>query len=194
MEKLCTKCGITKDKEKDFYCKNGYYWSPCKKCHNDYDKTPVRKEKKRQHRAAYRAANPQKMYELYRAWKEKYPEGAREQYLKFRFKMSLQEYKDMLAAEGGVCFICRRPEEDKRRFSVDHDHRCCPKNEGKTCGQCVRGLLCQNCNALLGFAQDNLEILARAQDYLKRYARTPKTDAGNERQAGAILEQVPVSG
>lgn len=33
-------------------------------------------------------------------------------------------------------------------FSVDHDHGCCPGE--KSCGQCVRGLVCNRCNMQIG--------------------------------------------
>jgi len=35
---------------------------------------------------------------------------------------------------------------------VDHDHKCC--NDGyRTCGQCVRGLMCPQCNLTLGWLE-----------------------------------------
>jgi hypothetical protein len=59
--------------------------------------------------------------------------------------ISWEEYDRRLRAQNGVCAICRR--RDKRRLAVDHDHGCCPTSE--TCGRCVRGLLCFDCNAKL---------------------------------------------
>lgn len=52
-------------------------------------------------------------------------------------------------------------------LDVDHDHDCCPGNK-KSCGECVRGFLCGDCNRALGLMRDNVETLRRAVEYLTR--------------------------
>lgn len=70
--------------------------------------------------------------------------------LKFKYKMTPEQYEERLAAQGGVCKICKKPSTNKRktgvvfRLAIDHDHNCCPGN--KTCGECTKGLLCLSCN------------------------------------------------
>lgn len=69
----------------------------------------------------------------------------------------------MLVGQGGVCAICRQPEQMRkngqiRALSVDHDH------ETGT----VRGLLCGHCNSILGLAKDSVDRLSRAIDYLQQ--------------------------
>jgi hypothetical protein len=83
--------------------------------------------------------------------------------LKAAFGLSLADYKAMLEAQGGCCAICQRTDNSDRFFAVDHDHACCPTQ--KTCGQCVRGLLCTPCNAQLGFLE-NIEWRVKADAYL----------------------------
>jgi hypothetical protein len=65
------------------------------------------------------------------------------------------------------CAICETHEQDVKRgpsASVEtslHIDHCHSTNK-------VRGLLCMNCNNLLGKANDNTNILHKAIDYLKR--------------------------
>jgi hypothetical protein len=87
-----------------------------------------------------------------------------------RYGITMEQYEDMFEAQKGVCAICGRPETAVRkgvpqRLAIDHDHACC--SGGKSCGQCVRGLLCQSCNHLLGNAGDNPERLIQAVRYLE---------------------------
>lgn len=60
--------------------------------------------------------------------------------------------------------VCADP-VDASDWIVDHDHSCCPGE--RSCGKCVRGLLDQKCNTMIGMARDNVATLTRAQIYLE---------------------------
>ena len=79
----------------------------------------------------------------------------REERLKQVYGLSLQDYKAMVAQQGGVCRICKT--KPARPLFVDHCHA-----SGK-----VRGLLCHPCNAALGFMRDDPVIAAAATEYLR---------------------------
>ena len=81
------------------------------------------------------------------------------------YSISEDQYQALLAHQGGRCFIChKRP--GVKRLAVDHDHSCCA---GPTsCGKCVRGLLCRQCNRdVLGNLKDSVAALYRAIEYLE---------------------------
>ena len=61
-----------------------------------------------------------------------------------------------------------KPPTAVERLHVDHDHACCSKRK-MSCGKCVRGLLCSQCNHLLGDADDDTERLLSAIDYLEQH-------------------------
>lgn len=99
---------------------------------------------------AHRAANPA----LYR-----------EKELQKKFNIGSSEYDAMLAVQGGVCDICKKPEDAVIRgkvihLSVDHDH-----STGK-----IRGLLCGQCNHAIGKFGDDVGLLQSAADYLRKHA------------------------
>lgn len=74
------------------------------------------------------------------------------------------QYWAMFEAQGGVCAICRKPQEGRASLPVDHDHACCDRPF--SCGRCVRALLCHRCNAGLGHFNDDPELLRVAIGYL----------------------------
>jgi hypothetical protein len=53
----------------------------------------------------------------------------------------------------------------KKFLHVDHDHACCPGP--KSCGKCVRFLLCDKCNVGLGSFSDDPLRMAKAIIALK---------------------------
>ncbi len=75
--------------------------------------------------------------------------------LKF-FGINLIEYESLWVSQGQCCKICKRTENNGREFPVDHCH---------TTNQ-IRGILCSNCNTLLGLSNESKEILETAIKYL----------------------------
>lgn len=91
-------------------------------------------------------------------------ERGRKWHLKTLYNVTIERYDEMMARQGGVCAICQGANADGRELAVDHDHTCC---EGRTsCGKCVRGLLCDNCNRGIGHLGDSVERLMIAAKYL----------------------------
>lgn len=71
--------------------------------------------------------------------------------------LTVEQYAEMLAAQGGRCAICgKTPEAQGYRLAIDHDHE-----TGEN-----RGLLCWACNSGLGKLGDNVEGLEAALRYL----------------------------
>lgn len=96
---------------------------------------------------------------------------SRDSYYRKTYNITEEQYNEILAHQGGVCFICgpiTGRNGSSKRLAVDHDHSCCP---GKTsCGKCVRGLLCSDCNRnVLGHLRDSEEALLRAIRYLNTH-------------------------
>ena len=79
-----------------------------------------------------------------------------------RFNISWTEFQNMVDSQSKKCKICDKDLAGK--FTIDHDHACC---EGRySCGKCIRGILCNNCNLGLGNFKDNIKILENAIKYL----------------------------
>ena len=69
--------------------------------------------------------------------------------------------------DGKACAICGTTEFPGRGPHIDHDHECCPGK--RSCGKCVRSVLCCNCNSGMGFFKDDVTKLEAAIDYINRY-------------------------
>jgi len=83
-----------------------------------------------------------------------------------KYGLNVISYMEMFNAQDGVCVICKKPENNGKRLSVDHDHLCCLG--AYSCGKCIRGLLCSRCNKTLGMVQDNPDYLNAMIEYLSK--------------------------
>lgn len=72
-------------------------------------------------------------------------------------------YLLLLFNQNGRC-PCGQPLD---HAAIDHDHKCCPGK--RSCGQCVRGLLCNRCNLLLGMVESEPHLIPT---YLVQYLQT----------------------
>ncbi len=107
-----------------------------------------------------------------REWKKNNRHITRGYMLIHRFGITTGEYTAMLEQQGGLCAICNREETvvangSPRRLAVDHDRSCCPGT--RSCGECIRGLLCHSCNTGIGKLDDSIERLQSAIQYINKH-------------------------
>ena len=74
-----------------------------------------------------------------------------------KYRLTIEQHREMFETQQGCCAICQEPQD--RSLAVDHDH---------TTGA-IRGLLCSQCNLLIGNAKDDVDILRSAIAYLQRH-------------------------
>jgi hypothetical protein len=81
----------------------------------------------------------------------------RDETLQKKYHITEEIYSQILAAQNGVCAICKCHQRYKR-LAVDHDHKTSQ----------VRGLLCEQCNRGLGRFFDSPFRLRMAASYLEK--------------------------
>jgi hypothetical protein len=103
------------------------------------------------------------------AYANRHPEYRRDEQYRRLYGITLADYDRMRAEQDYCCRLCRKhetevwarrpwgqPRRHNARLVVDHNH---------DTGQ-VRGLLCDQCNTILGMVGDDPVALARMADYL----------------------------
>ena len=157
--------------------------------------TEEQKEKHREESKQYARDHAEENRERARQWTKEHPyETLSEEQKQKRREQSKrwkQENPDKLAAQqaraykihrnhrrkpGGLCELCgkeetalaRRSTGELRALQQDHCHAT----------GVLRGLLCLDCNRLLGAAKDNPELLRAAADYIEKYRPQTAADLG----------------
>lgn len=128
-EKTCAKCRRTQPLDQYYRRKVGEEGLRplCKRCHND---------------------------QTIAAERRRAPEWRFTAKLRREYGLTLEQYLEMLADQGGACAICGTAMACPY---VDHDHET----------GAVRGLLCLNCNTGLGQFKDSENVLEAAAAYLR---------------------------
>lgn len=139
--KICTRCSESKPLD-EFYRHvqrpDGLY-NQCKPC--------VREQR----RLSYRTDSSKKKVSSKR-WRRTGKHG-----------LAHGRFEEMLEAQGGACAVCLTELDDSPH--IDHNHACCAGH--RSCGACVRGLLCFFCNRRLAVLEDSAWREA-AERYLAR--------------------------
>jgi len=133
-EKQCTKCRLWKPFSLFGMCKTtpDKLTAECRKCNRE------------------------------RTAKNRTSEKSRAKWLRSTYDMTVEQYDQMFAEQGGVCKVCKKPEthidpktKRVRPLAVDHDH-----STGA-----IRALLCNLCNTTLGKMDEDPERIRALADY-----------------------------
>jgi len=90
----------------------------------------------------------------------------REYHRRYKFGLPKGGIEALLESVGWACEICSKT-LDVKSARLDHDHSCCPAT-GRTCGECLRGILCNTCNTGIGMLGESPTIFAAALAYIGR--------------------------
>lgn len=158
----------------------------CPKCKTDKPITEYWQRKTRQGRQPASRCKPCST-QANRDWRKKKPDyekrryqasklETRERHLVRKYGVDLAAYDQMLTKQNGKCAICSKlaRQENYGVLHVDHCHKT----------GAVRGLLCRNCNHVLGLMNDNPDLVRAAANYLD----TPLVPQIPEMIGRAILE------
>lgn len=119
--------------------------------HNVYQRAYGQTPQQKAYRAAYRQTHREEILSRHRAYgqtRRKSPYHG----------LTVPQKRVMAEKVGYCCEICGK-QRNLSLLHVDHNHGT----------SAVRGLLCRDCNHMLGNAFDNPEILKRAIAYLEKY-------------------------
>lgn len=120
----------------------------CKQCQSEYQKEWI-------------ATNPERAKEIRR-------QANRKGVLRGH-GLTQESFDALLNSQDGRCAICG--DQFSSMPVIDHDHSCCPPTRpSRSCGLCVRGLLCQPCNMGLTLLDRGLVSEARKYISTKRLA------------------------
>lgn len=113
----------------------------------------------------------QKLIDRQKQSRKNNPKKHRGYDMKKRFGMTWEDFDKRFAEQGFKCAGCGDIESGEKSGSwhIDHDHSCCPLPNRKTCGKCVRGILCKTCNLSLGQVKDSITRLRGLALYLENY-------------------------
>ncbi len=169
--KKCSSCKLNKDR--DAFALNASRYdglnNQCKDC-----------------MAEYRNKNRDSLLEKKRKHYSKNKQVAYEAALKRKYGITIEQFNDMLLAQGGTCAICKQPSHN-RKMHVDHCHKT----------GAVRGILCAMCNTGIGALKDDPILMIRASEYViyggyeNIHRRTPirKTEIAGLRNETRVVEQ-----
>jgi len=117
----------------------------------------IYREKHKLEAREWRAKNAARLNEKARAYRAKNPDKWRSVNLKKTYGITLDQFNDLFRWQDSKCAVCRAESTTGKNWHVDHCH---------STGH-IRGILCHNCNLMIGHARDNPETLLAAVEYLK---------------------------
>lgn len=168
--KVCKSCFISKDNKSFYYCKNtkDKLMSKCIDCNKQYMKKYYKdneiKLKKASEKNRLSRLPELKIYnENYRFSNYRV---ARNNRLKYTYGISIEDFEKLSEKQNHLCAICGNPQIQNKRhnnektpLAVDHCH-----STNK-----IRELLCSNCNGALGLFKDNITVMNKAIEYIKKH-------------------------
>lgn len=168
--KVCKGCLISKQEKEFYYCKNtkDKLMSKCISCNKLYMTKYYKKNTQiiKNNSLTYKVNNLNKYIDYNKVYRKTNYHIARNRRLKSMYGITLEQFNILSEKQNHLCAICGNPQIQNRRhnnektpLAVDHCH-----STNK-----IRELLCSNCNGALGLFKDNITVMNKAIEYIKKH-------------------------
>lgn len=169
IEQRCTSCDTIKGISLFHRNKRNVsgFSSVCKVCKSISDANAYKKDRTRiiSRSKEYQDLHKAECAARMAAWNKANPERAaniaRKGHLRRKYNLTVDEFGNLFSEQKNKCAICEKHLSLIKDTRIDHEHR----------SGLVRGILCHNCNALLGHARDDVAILNSAIKYLSDFRK-----------------------
>ena len=105
--------------------------------------------------------NKEKQAAWYQRSKDRLRPSRLKTYLKREYGISPEQYTSLLAKQGNLCALCKKPLDlsNRKKLHLDHDHGT----------KKIRGILHPSCNHGIGYLRDDPKLCRMAAEYLERF-------------------------
>lgn len=110
----------------------------------------------------YYHKNSCRIREQQKTWRARFPERSKNQELRKRYGITLDDYNEKLRSQEGRCASCYLEfdmKDCRNKPQVDHCHET----------GAFRGILCRTCNIVQGFLCKRAETIDHVLEYLKKH-------------------------
>jgi hypothetical protein len=124
------------------------------------------KEKRRAYSRKYRLEHIDEINEYNRNYRKDYRKREiwTDRRLQYQYGINLEQFDEMLGLQENLCALCGDKMISSRVRCIDHDHKT---------GQ-IRGIICRDCNLMLGYAKENPAILGQGIEYINHWKSLAK--------------------
>ncbi len=136
-----------------------------KKSQKKYQQSEKGKAKRKASQKRYNQSDKFKVSHKRYRQSEKGKEAARKVDLKRKYGLLSEQVDELFIKQDHKCALCKKSLIETKRC-IDHDHKT----------NVIRGILCNNCNAGLGYFNDDPKLLLEAIIYLYLTTNNPYVD------------------
>ncbi len=119
----------------------------------------VTKEQRKGYIKKYYLSHRDKIRKQRQRYSKEHPVEMKRQHLKKFYGITFEQMRQMYISQNGFCPICLKKFKSSSDMHIDHNH---------SNGQ-IREILCSKCNSGIGFLREDILILNRAIDYLRKW-------------------------
>lgn len=154
IKKNCKACNKVFQLEysAQLYCSTACFKTTNREKHKIWENREENKAKRAIYIKSYAEKNKNKIAEYRKTYNKERISQEKDSYLKRKYNITLYQYQELLQKQDNLCSLCKKKCSSNKSLSVDHDHSCC--SEKKSCGKCIRGLLCIMCNRNIGWVEN----------------------------------------